>query len=199
MNAPTHGVSTHGVLAESLWREDRAAAVRPFVLAFAGSLLLAISAKIQVPFWPVPMTMQTYVVLVLGAMLGARLGVTTVLVYLAEGAAGLPVFAGTPEKGIGLAYMVGPTGGYLAGFLIAVAIVGLLAERGWDKSVWKLFLAMAIGHAVIFACGLGWLAQSIGWEKAWLAGAVPFYLATAFKTGLGAVTLPAAWTLVRRD
>lgn len=167
-------------------------------IAVLGTLLLTASAKIQVPFWPVPMTMQTFVVLVLGAALGARLGALTVLLYLAEGAIGLPVFAGTPEKGLGLAYMAGPTGGYLAGFVVAAFLVGWLAERAWDRSVLRLFLAMLLGHAVIFVFGVAWLAQMVGYEKAWLLGVVPFYAATIFKTALGACLVPALWRLTGR-
>ena len=111
---------------------------------------------------------------------------------------GLPVFAGTPEKGIGLAYMMGPTGGYLAGFVVAAALVGWLAERGWDRSVPKLFAAMLAGHAVIFLFGFSWLATLIGAEKAWLLGVVPFFAATAFKTALGSLMLPAGWKLLDR-
>ena len=106
---------------------------RQALLVLAGSVLLWISAKVQVPFWPVPMTLQTLAVLGLAAALGRRLGVAAVVLYLMEGALGLPVFAGTPEKGIGLAYMAGPTGGYLAGFVLAAFIVGTLAERGLTK------------------------------------------------------------------
>ncbi|MEZ5845034.1 MAG: biotin transporter BioY [Hyphomicrobiaceae bacterium] len=167
-------------------------------IAVVGSLMLALSAKVQVPFWPVPMTMQTLVVLVLGAALGARLGAATVLVYLAEGAMGLPVFAGTPEKGIGLAYMFGPTGGYLVGFVLAAFLVGWLAERGWDRSVLRLFAAMTLGHVVILALGFAWLAGLIGIEKAWLLGVVPFIAATVLKTALGALALPAAWKSIAR-
>lgn len=168
------------------------------LLAIAGSLLLWASAKVQVPFWPVPMTMQTFVVLFLGAALGARLGALTVLLYLAEGAIGLPVFAGTPEKGLGLAYMAGPTGGYLIGFVASAYVVGWLAERGWDRSVPRLFLAMLLGHAVIFGFGVAWLTQLIGFEKAWMLGVTPFYAATLFKTALGACVVPALWHLAKR-
>jgi biotin transport system substrate-specific component len=109
---------------------NRLSLLQQVLLAIAGSLLLWVSAKVQVPFWPVPMTMQTFVVLGLGAAFGWRLGMATVALYLLEGAMGLPVFAGTPEKGIGLAYMAGPTGGYLAGFVVAAGITGWLAEKG---------------------------------------------------------------------
>jgi len=191
-------VPSQGLLAASIWPDDRSRLLRAAVLALAGSALLTLSAKIQVPFWPVPMTMQTYVVLVLGAMFGARLGAATVLLYLAQGAMGLPVFAGTPEKGLGLAYMMGPTGGYLVGFVAAAWVVGLLAERGWDRSIVRLMVAMAAGHAIIFAFGVTWLAQLVGWNKAWMLGVAPFYAATVFKTALGALTLPAIWAVLAR-
>ncbi len=167
-------------------------------LALAGTVLLTISAKVQVPFYPVPMTMQSLVVLCLGAALGARLGAATVGLYLLEGALGLPVFAGTPEKGVGLAYMMGPTGGYLVGFVLAAYAVGLLAERGWDRSHVKMFAAMALGHAIIFLFGYVWLAQLIGADRAWSAGVALFMLSTVFKTALGAALIPAAWRLIER-
>jgi biotin transport system substrate-specific component len=191
----THLDST---LAARLWPESRNRILPAAAIALVGSLLLTLSAKLQVPFWPVPMTMQTYVVLCLGAALGWRLGTATVLLYLAEGAVGLPVFAGTPEKGLGLAYMMGPTGGYLVGFIAGAALTGSLAERGWDRSIPRMLVAMTIGHVVILALGWAWLAQLIGPEKAWIAGVVPFYAATVFKTILAALTLPAAWMVLRR-
>lgn len=175
-----------------------AAAGRNVALAIAGSLLLTLSAKLQIPFWPVPMTMQTFVVLVLGTAFGWRLGAATVALYLLEGALGLPVFAGTPERGIGLAYMMGPTGGYLAGFLAAAVLCGRLAERGWDRSVWRTALAMTIGHLLILFLGWAWLATLIGPQKAYLAGVEPFYAATVAKTLLAMVALPLAWKLVGR-
>lgn len=191
----THAFPT---LAATLWPADTSRAVRAVLLAIVGTLLLTLSAKIQVPFWPVPMTMQTYAVLCLAAAFGWRLGVATMLLYLAEGAIGLPVFAGTPEKGIGLAYMMGPTGGYLFGFVAAAALIGWLAERGWDRSLARMALAMAIGHVVILALGWGWLATLVGAAKAWMLGVAPFYAATVVKTALAAVTLPALWSLLRR-
>lgn len=185
-------------LLAALWPSERGGMLRGTALAIAGTLLLTLSAKVQVPFWPVPITMQTFVVLALGAAFGMRLATATMLLYLAEGLIGLPVFAGTPEKGLGLAYMMGPTGGYLIGFVLAAALVGWLAERGWDRSIPHLFAAMLAGHAVIFACGFGWLASLIGTEKAWMLGVVPFFAATLFKTALGAVVLPAGWSLLKR-
>ncbi|MBN8532846.1 MAG: biotin transporter BioY [Rhizobiales bacterium] len=164
------------------------------MIALAATGILAISAKIQVPFYPVPMTMQSLVVLVIGAAFGWRLGAATLALYLAEGAMGLPVFA----QGGGLAYMMGPTGGYLLGFVAAAAVTGYLAERGWTKTVLGTLAAMTIGHAVIFLFGFGWLASLIGMSKAYLGGVAPFYAASLFKTLLGAALLPAAWWMVER-
>jgi biotin transport system substrate-specific component len=159
------------------------------VLVLLGSALLTLSAKMQVPFWPVPMTMQTFVVLVIGMSCGARLAGATVLLYLCQGALGLPVFAGTPERGIGLAYMMGPTGGYLAGFLVAAILVGWLAERGWRRSILRIAVAAAIGHLVMLTLGTAWLATAVGWLRAWQLGIEPFLLATVIKTALAAAAM----------
>ena len=129
---------------------------------------------------------------------GTRLGVATMALYLLEGALGLPVFAGTPEKGIGLGYMMGPTGGYLLGFVAGAWLCGWLAERGFDRSPVKTLLAMSLGHALIFVCGVAWLAQLIGFEKAFATGVVPFWAATIAKTLLGVATLPLAWKWIGR-
>ena len=122
-------------------------------MVIAGSLLLALSAKAKVVLGPVDMSLQTLAVLLIAATFGFRLGVATLLVYLAEGAAGLPVFQGTPEKGIGLAYMMGSTGGYLAGFLAMAAIVGWAVDRGWGKNIVKIFAAMLVAEIVMMAMG----------------------------------------------
>lgn len=185
-------------LTTTLWPATTSGFARKALLAVAGSLALWASAKIQVPFWPVPMTMQSFVVLALAAAFGSRLGLATVLLYLAEGAAGLPVFAGTPEKGIGFAYMMGPTAGYLAGFAIAAYVVGALAERGFDRTIPRMLAAATIGHAVIFIAGWAWLAMLIGAEQAWISGVAPFYAATVLKTVLAALALPAAWHIAKR-
>lgn len=168
----------------------------PVLLAAIGVLLLSVSAKLQIPLWPVPMTMQTYVILVVAMAYGTRLGVATVFAYLLAGAIGLPVFAGTPEKGIGISYMLGPTGGYLAGFLIATWVMGKLAERGWDRRVLPCLAAMTLGHLLILACGVAWLASSLGWPRAITVGLTPFIVATIAKTILAGVTLPLAWRAV---
>jgi biotin transport system substrate-specific component len=159
-----------------------------------GNLLLILSAKIQIPFWPVPMTMQTLVVLMLGAVLGARAGAATVALYLFEGGLNFAVFAGTPERGIGVAYMYGPTGGYLIGFLVAALAVGFASEKGWMKSLAGNTIWMLAGHAIILALGVAWLARIVGFEAAIAGGLTPFWLATALKTA----TAVAAYEALRR-
>lgn len=187
------------LLLSTLWPADgRTKVLRAVALTVLGSLLMWASAKVQVPFWPVPMTMQTYVVLVLAAVCGPRLGAATVLLYLAEGALGLPVFAGTPERGLGVAYMVGPTGGFLVGFLMAVIVTGWLAERGWSRSLPLMLAAMALGHVVLFVPGILWLAALIGWDAAIAGGLTPFWAASLLKTLLAAATLPLAWKVLDR-
>ena len=164
------------------------ALVRGAALALLGTLVLVVSAKVQVPFYPVPMTLQTLAVLTLGALFGARLAAATVALYLGEGLIGLPVFAAAA----GPAYLVGPTGGYLVGFLLAAALIGWLAERGWTRG-WLLALAaMTLGHIVIFAAGFAWLAPMLGAGKAWAVGVVPFGAATVAKTLLAAALAIAA-------
>ena len=168
-------------------------------LVIAGSFLLWVSAKIQVPFYPVPMTLQTLAIMAIAATYGMRLGIATVLLYLAEGAFGLPVFAGTPEKGIGLAYMIGPTGGFLAGFVIAVGLVGWLAERGFDRNIFKLFGAMLVGDAVLFVLGIFWLGNLLGWDKPVLEwGLYPFILGDLTKIALAACAVVAGQRILRR-
>ncbi|NQU58912.1 MAG: biotin transporter BioY [Rhodospirillales bacterium] len=174
-------------------------AFRGTALAVAGSLLIWICAKIQVPFYPVPMTMTTFAVLAIGMAYGWRLGAATVVLYLAEGAMGLPVFSGTPEKGVGLAYMLGGTGGYLIGFVLAAACVGWLAERGWDKNVLSTALAMLVGNVLIYAPGLLWLGTLFGWDKPILAwGLTPFVMGDLAKLALAAAMMPLFWKLFGR-
>lgn len=169
------------------------------VLALLGSILLWASAKISVPFWPVPMTLQTGAVMLIGAAYGSRLGLATVVLYLLEGALGLPVFEGTPAKGIGLAYLLGPTGGYLIGFAIAAAIVGRLAESGFDRNPVKLFGAMLVADLVVFSLGLLWLGSLIGWDKPILTyGLYPFVLGDVLKLAIAAGLVFAGAQLVRR-
>lgn len=176
------------LLTDLVWRGRGLAGSLALVLA--GSLVLAISAKIKVPFWPVPMTMQSLAILMIGLAYGSRLGAATVLAYLAEGLVGLPVFAGAVA---GPAYMAGPTGGYLVGFLMAAGCVGWLAERGWDRSLGRATAAMAIGHVILFVPGVLWLAVLFGWTSAIAFGVTPFIAATILKTALGAALVAAFW------
>jgi biotin transport system substrate-specific component len=183
----------HFPLAELLWprREDRAFRVlRGAILMALGTALLTLSAKVNLPLPYVPMTLQTLVVLMIGAAYGWRLGSATVIAYLAEGAIGLPVFAGPVG---GLAPLVGPTAGYLYGFVLAALATGWLSQRGWDRSVPWLFVAMGIGHALILGTGFAWLAfgMKLGVDKAWLVGIVPFIAASLVKNALGATLVPA--------
>ncbi len=173
--------------------------VRNIVLAVLGSIALWVSAKVQVTFFYVPMTLQTLVVLGLGAAMGWRLAGSTVMLYLAQGAAGFPVFAGTPEKGIGLAYMAGPTGGYLIGFVIAAMLVGYLVQTGASKNVFKTFAIMALGTAVIYVPGAVWLANFVGLEKAVEFGVMPFLYGDLIKAALAAGLFPAIWMLLGKS
>jgi biotin transport system substrate-specific component len=183
----------------TVWPEGRSRLLRGIVIVILGAGLLTLSAKVKVPMWPVPMTMQPFVVLGLGLVLGSRLAVATVLLYLAEGAMGLPVFTDTPEKGIGLAYMMGPTGGYLVGFPLAAAVTGWLADRGWDRKAGTAFLAALGGLALIYIPGILWLGTVIGWSKPVLAlGFWPFVLGDLIKAAVIALAVPTAWRFVPR-
>ena len=172
---------------------------RYLLIVILGSLLIALSSKIQVPFYPVPMTLQTMFVLLFGMALGWRLASATIFLYLIEGALGFPVFAGTPEKGLGLTYMLGGTGGYLFGFIIAAATCGWLAERGWGRNVTTTVAAMLIGNVLIYIPGLLWLGIIFGWEKPILSwGFLPFLWGDLLKLGLAAAIMPLAWKLVNK-
>ena len=152
--------------------------IKIFLISILGSILLAISAKIKIPFYPVPMTMQTFVVVLIGITLGWKLGLITIFVYLFEGAIGLPVFAGTPEKGIGINYMMGPTGGYLVGFIISVFIAGFV---NLNKNIFIKFLLISLSIFAIYITGVPWLAYLAGWEIAYVWGIKNFLLAEVFK------------------
>ena len=149
------------------------------LISILGTLLLTISAKIKIPFYPVPMTMQTFVVLFLGIALGPKIALLTVSLYLFEGIFGLPVFAGTPEKGIGFIYFTGPTMGYLIGFLVAAYIAGSFK---YNKEIGDTFLKLIFSVSFIYILGLIWLGILIGWDKPiFKLGAQPFLLAELFK------------------
>lgn len=176
-------------LAEKLWSGTATNRLQQAILIVGGSLLLAASAHVKVPFWPVPMTMQTFVVLMIGATYGRNLALATVAAYLIEGAVGLPFFA----AGGGLAILSGPTAGYLFGFLIAAGLVGHLADRGMGRTMASTVPIFLLGDTVIFLSGVGWLASLFGLEKAVAAGLTPFLLAEAVKIALACALLPWAW------
>ena len=149
------------------------------LLAIVGSILITISAKIKIPFYPVPMTMQTFVILLIGITCGYKIGLATVPLYLLEGIFGLPVFANSPEKGIGVAYFIGPTMGYLVGFLVAVYFAGLFK---YDKGLINTFLKLIFSVSFVYILGLIWLGTLIGWDKpVFKLGAEPFLLAELLK------------------
>ena len=153
--------------------------IKYIFFALMGSIVLAISSKIKIPFYPVPMTMQTLVVLTIGVAFGWKLGLATMSLYLFEGIIGLPVFSGTPEKGIGLVYFTGPTMGYLIGFLVAVYISG---KFNYDNNLIKTFLKLLFATSFIYLLGMAWLGGLIGWDKPiFKLGAQPFLLAELFK------------------
>lgn len=174
----------------------RSALLYDAALVLAGSLLIALSAQVAIllPFSPVPVTGQTLAVLLVGALLGSRRGSLAVMTYIAQGLVGLPVFAG---GAFGLARLFGPTGGYLIGFVAAAYLVGLLAERGWDRRVLTTAAAMALGNVVIYAIGALWLAPFVGGlDKALAAGVLPFIPGDLLKIGAAALLLPAGWKLL---
>ena len=162
--------------------------IRNLFLAILGTILLAVSAKIKIPFWPVPMTMQTFVVLLLGVLYGWKLGLFTVSLYLIEGIAGLPVFAGTPEKGIGWMYFTGTTMGYLIGFLVSVSLSGFFT---FGNNFLKNFLKLLFSVSFIYIFGLIWLGSIIGWDKpVFELGAKPFLLAELMKVLILTILIP---------
>lgn len=171
------------------------------VLVIAGIAALAISAKIAIPMWPVPITMGTFAVLTLGAAYGPRLGLATIIGYMLIGMAGFDVFAGSSAEKFGLSYMMGGTGGYLVGYVLATLALGFAARAGWDRSFGKMTLAMLAGNALIYIPGLVWLAylfpaESTSTILAW--GITPFLIGDALKLALAAMVLPALWKGVQK-
>ena len=160
--------------------------IKNISLVLFGTLLLALSSKVQVPFWPVPMTMQTFIVFIIGMAYGWRLAFFTLVAYLFEGALGLPVFA----KGGGLLYLMGPTAGYLYGMTVAAAVIGFFAERGYNESYFKSLISLIIGTFIIFLFGVGYLGSIIGYDKALAGGLYPFIPSEFFKIGLAVVLIP---------
>jgi biotin transport system substrate-specific component len=184
----------HLVLVDAAWPSK--SLPRAVILVVAGSLLIALLAQIEIPLLPVPITGQTFGVLLIGALLGGRLGAVTVLTYLAWGAIGFPVFAGGTS---GLSRLAGPTGGYLLGFILAAFLVGWLSERGWDRRALTTAAAMLLGTALIYLPGLLWLSGFVGWDRLLELGLTPFLVGDLLKVALAALALPLAWKLVEPD
>jgi biotin transport system substrate-specific component len=161
--------------------------IKSLFIALVGSIILAISSKIKIPFYPVPMTMQTLVILIIGIGFGWKLGMATISLYLFEGIIGLPVFSGTPEKGVGLIYFTGPTMGYLIGFLVAVFFAG---KFNYDNNLIKNFIKLTFSTSLIYILGIIWLGSLIGWDKPiFELGVQPFLLAELFKILLATFAL----------
>ena len=163
-------------------------------LILFGTLLLALSSKVQVPFWPVPMTMQTFKVFIIGMSYGWKLAFSTLVIYLFEGALGLPVFA----KGGGLLYLTGPTAGYLYGMTIAAGVIGIFAELGYNNSYFKSLVSLSIATFIIFLCGVGYLGSLIGYDKALAGGLYPFIPSELFKIALAIVLIPTILKVINK-
>ena len=191
---PLRAVAARRPLARSVFPDT---VVWTVALVLGGSLLIALAAQVAFPLpWsPVPVTGQTFAILLVGACLGSRLGLAAVVAYLVEGAIGLPVFA--PGGALGLARFTGPTAGYLVGFALAAFAVGWLAERGWDRRPTRTAVAMLAGEAVIYICGLLWLSRFVPGEGLLEAGLLPFIPGDLFKVALAALLLPAARRVAR--
>jgi len=183
------------VMIDAVW--PTAGAWRELALILGGSLLIALAAQLQIllPFSPVPVTGQTFAVLLLGALYGSRRGPATVVTYLALGALGLPVFAGGAA---GLARFVGPTAGYLLGFVAGSFAVGSLSELGWDRRPWTTAVSMVIGNMIVYTIGILWLSRFVGWEAVWSTGVFPFLPGDALKIALATIMLPSGWRMIGR-
>jgi biotin transport system substrate-specific component len=184
------------VMIEAIWLESGLG--REIALLLGGSLLIALAAQLRValPFSPVPITGQTFAVLLLGALYGSKRGPATVATYLALGVMGLPVFAGGTS---GVARLIGPTAGYLVGFLVGAFVVGSLSERGWDRRPWTAAASMFIGSAAIYATGVLWLSKFVGWPAVLSTGVLPFLPGDVLKIALATLLLPAGWKLIGRS
>ncbi|MEO1318100.1 MAG: biotin transporter BioY [Pseudomonadota bacterium] len=174
--------------------------LRRALLVALGIGALVLAAKIRVPFWPVPMTMQTFAVLAIGAAYGVRLGGVTLLGYLAIGALGFDVFTSSSAENNGLVYMMGGTGGYLLGFLLAALTLGALARRGWDRNPMQMGIAMGLGQVLIFLPGVLWLghlfAEAKGWAWVVEVGLTNFLVAEVLKVALAMLLFPVLWRMV---
>ncbi|PSJ61663.1 biotin transporter BioY [Pseudaminobacter soli (ex Li et al. 2025)] len=191
-----NSISARPLVSLALPESGAARLATQIFLAVSGTLSLTLSAKTKVVLGPVDMSLQTLAIFLISAAFGMRLAVATLLLYMAQGAMGFPVFQSTPEKGIGIAYMLGSTGGYLAGFVAMAAIVGWAADRGWDRSPFKMLGAVLTAEVVMMAMGFAWLAALIGVEKSWQFGVVPFIVPDLIKVALASTLAPAIWALL---
>lgn len=190
------GTASHSkVLVDTVWSEDGLA--RELTLVIGGSLAIAAAAhlRIPLPFTPVPVTAQTFAVLLIGVLYGAKRGAATVLTYLTLGIMGLPVFAAAPP---GPGALLSPTAGYLAGYVGAAWVTGSLSELGWDRKPWSTALAMATGSCLILAFGTLWLSRFVGWDRALQTGFLPFIPGDLIKIAMATALLPAGWRLIGR-
>ena len=189
-------MNKENLLIDHIWPLKKTSLLlKNIILVISGTIILTISAKIQIPFWPVPMTMQTYVVLVIAMIYGFKLSVITLFAYLFEGAIGIPVFA----KGGGILYLIGPTAGYLYGMLIAAGVIGFYSERGFVRSSVDCILPLILGTNIIFIFGVGYLGSIIGFEKAIIAGLLPFIPSEFFKIALAVCTIVFLWKYFKTD
>ena len=171
--------------------------VKQALMVVLGIMALAILAKVKIPMWPVPITMGTFAVLTIGATYGPRLGLATILGYMIIGALGFDVFAGSSAEAYGLTYMMGGTGGYLVGYVLATLALGYAARAGWDRSMLMMAVAMLIGNALIYLPGVAWLGVLYGWDQPILQwGLTPFLVGDVLKLALAALLLPAIWKMV---
>ena len=193
--AGTASPSHPKVLVDGLWSAE--GLTRDLILVISGSMLIAAAAQIRIvlPFTPVPITGQTFAVLLIGALYGAKRGVATVVTYLMMGLAGLPVFSAAPP---GPAALISPTAGYLMGYVAAVWVMGTLCERGWDRRPVTTALAMALSSCVIFAFGVLWLGRFVGWDNVLQTGFLPFIPGDLVKIALATALLPTGWKLLGR-
>ena len=184
------------VMIDAVWM--KAGILREAALELGGSILIGVAAQLQIllPFSPVPITAQTFAVLLIAALFGSKRGLATVITYIIYGALNLPVFAGGT---FGIMRLIGPTAGYLAGFLVAAYIVGSLSERGWDRKPWTAAASMLVGNIIIYAIGIVWLSRFVGWEAVIHTGLLPFLPGDTLKILLATALLPTGWTLLGKS
>ena len=193
-----HALTNRNVLAEVFGpTEGMAKLAKQAVLVVVGVLALAVMAKIKIPMWPVAISMGTFAVLTIGAAYGPKLGLTTIIAYMIVGGLGFDVFQNSSAEAFGWSYMMGGTGGYLVGYVLAIGIMGWAARAGWDRSWGKMALAMLIANAAIYVPGVLWLGQLYGWENPILAwGLWPFLIGDGLKLIAAAILVPAVWKLI---